>query len=135
MNYCTKQDLIDRFGENELVQLTDRIGTGLIDDAVINQAIADAAAEIDNYIVKYLPLSAVPAGLVRIACDIARFYLYDDAVIDIVEKRYDGARHFLEMVAKGQASLGVDISGNIPAENNVVLMQSDGSDFSRYKIY
>ena len=41
----TRQDLIDRFGEDELVLLTDREGRGVINDEVLNRAIEDAEAE------------------------------------------------------------------------------------------
>ena len=44
MSYCTRQNLIDRFGEPELIQLTDLDNLGVIDDTVLNQAISDADA-------------------------------------------------------------------------------------------
>ena len=54
----TRQDLIDRFGEDELVLLTDREGRGVIDDEVLNRAIEDAEAETAAYIQGFRPLQA-----------------------------------------------------------------------------
>jgi len=118
MIYCTVQDLTDRFSEAELTQLTDRANTGGIDYAVLDQAIADATAEINGYLTTYLPLANVPANLVRIGCDVARYYLYDDAVTDQVQTRYDQAIKYLSQVAKGQISLGPDATGTLATSTN-----------------
>jgi len=132
MSYCTQQDMTDRFGEPEIMQLTDRNNIGVIDVAVLLRAISDASAEIDSYLAKYtLPLVTIPAVLVRICCDIARYYLYDDAMIDTVEKRYEAVIKYLVQVAKGSISLGVDSAGDAPVSHDTVLMQSDGSIFGR----
>lgn len=105
--YVAAQELIDRYGEEELIQLTDRHGMGAIDHAVLDQAIADASAEIDSYLAgRYtLPLVEVPAALSRIACEIARYHLYDDAPTEAVKDRYDNAIRFLRSLAKGEISL------------------------------
>ncbi|RRD90117.1 DUF1320 domain-containing protein [Conchiformibius steedae] len=50
--------MIDRFGEGELIKLTDRTHRRAIDDAVLDKAMADAVAEAGSY------LSA--AGFVRL---------------------------------------------------------------------
>jgi len=112
MSYCTVQHLIDRFSEAELIQLTDRDNTGSIDYAVLDQAIADADADINAYLTAYpLPLAVVPANLTRLACDIARYYLHDDQAIEPVTTRYDTAIKYLMAVAKGQITLGPDVLG------------------------
>ena len=41
-HYCTEQDLIDRFGEIEVAQLTNRSGVEVIDDSVLGRAQDDA---------------------------------------------------------------------------------------------
>lgn len=41
MSYCTQADLIKRFGEAEITQLSDRAGEGDLDGAVIAGAIAE----------------------------------------------------------------------------------------------
>src|SRR5271165_430580 len=109
MPYATAQDLIDRFGETELVQLTDRSDPPAyaIDQAVASSALATASAEMDGYIcVKYaLPLSAVSPVLVDLACDIARFRLYSVRATEEVQKRYDAALARLKEIARGTFKL------------------------------
>ncbi|HBY38461.1 MAG TPA: DUF1320 domain-containing protein, partial [Alteromonas sp.] len=75
MNYCTTNDLIDRFGESELIALSDRDNTGSVDAQVVSAAIADASALIDGYLGgRYaLPLSVIPSVLPKLCGDIARF--------------------------------------------------------------
>lgn len=116
MGYATQQDLVDRFGETEVIQLSDRAGTGAIDAAVVAAKLADADAEIDGYLAgRYtLPLVPVPLTLQRIACDIARYHLYDDRPTEYIAKRYDAATAFLRSVAKGDIQLGVDAGGDAP---------------------
>jgi len=111
MSYCTQSDLVTRFGEAELIQLTyvaveDDDGPE-IDAAVVAQAIADAEAEIDAYLTaRYsLPLASVPANLERIACDIARYRLYADRPTDLVDVRYRDAIRYLEQVGRGAIAL------------------------------
>lgn len=109
-NYATLADLISRFGETEIIQLSDRSGTGAIDSAVVDAKLADASAEVDAYLQgRYtLPLAVVPLSLKRIAADIARYHLYDDRATEQVTQRYKDAIKFLESVAKGVVQLGLD---------------------------
>ena len=132
MNYCTRQDMIDRFGEQELISLTDRNDTGDINDTVLDQAIADASAEIEGYLVKYpLPLAVVPRVLVRANCDIARYFLYDDAVPEQVQTRYESIIRYLLEVSKGNINIGPDVSGNQPTSNDGAMVESGGRVFGR----
>lgn len=126
MAYATKQDLVDRFGYEELTQLTDRLTSGHPDDTIIALAIADASAEIDSYLVgRYnLPLTTVPSALSRIASDIARYYLYDDRMTEQVAKRYDTAIQFLRAVGKGELDLGAAGPGS------QVVPASDGPQYA-----
>ena len=126
MSYATKQDMIDRFGETELVQITnpeDR-SAETINDARLNQALADADAEIDGYLIgRYtLPLASTPVVLKRSACDIARYYLYDDRATEQVTKRYDGVVTFLKSVAKGDIALSlIEAQEDTPAAAGVEI--------------
>ena len=135
MPYCVKQDLIDRFGEDELISLTDRNNTGAIDESVLNQAINDACAEMDGYIAsRYaLPLINVPQTLKPLACNMARFNLYDEQASEQVTKRYDGALKFLQSVSKGEISLGVSDTGAKAQSTDFADIQSAGSVFARDK--
>lgn len=135
MPYCTKQDLIDRFGQDELVDLTDRDSTGMIDDTVLDQAISDASAEMDGYLASryQLPLVNIPQTLKPLACNIARYKLYDEQASEQVTKRYDAAIKFLFSVSKGEISLGVDGSGSKATSTDLADIQSSGSVFARSK--
>jgi phage gp36-like protein len=133
MTYAVQQNLIDRFGEQELVQLTDRDGAGVIDAAVLTQGLADADGIINGYLAsRYtVPLATVPAVIVSMASDIARYYLYDDAATEQVTKRYDDAIRFLSQVAKGELSLGVDDAGDAPASGDLPQFEGGGNVFDR----
>jgi phage gp36-like protein len=112
MPYAARQDLIDRFGEQEIIQLTDKANppAGVIDQAVLDSVSADADGVIDSYIAsRYtLPLAAAPKILVRYACDITRYFLYGDQPGEAQRRAYDDAIKFLRSVADGTVSLGLD---------------------------
>lgn len=113
MPYTTSLLLQDRFGVAELIQLTDKATprTGAIVGSVIDKAIADADAEIDGFVgVRYaVPLpEPTPPVLVPIACDIARYRLYGNAVPEIVRQRYEDAISRLKDIAAGRMALGID---------------------------
>ena len=134
--YCTREDMITRFGEEELIQLTDRDGTaGAVVDAVLNQVIDDAGATIDGYLGgRYsLPLAAVPRVLTRTACDLARYYLFDNQLDEEHQaaKRHDEALKYLEKVGRGTLQLGLDSNNARPQSNNIATITSAGSVFGR----
>jgi phage gp36-like protein len=134
MTYATQQNLIDRFGEDELIQLTDRDNLGVINTTVIDRALADADAQINGYLsVRYtLPLATpVPTELERIACDLARYSLYQDRMTEIVGKRYEAAIALLRDVAAGRAKLGVSDSSNTQTSSNVAEMSATIPVFRR----
>lgn len=107
--YATTADLVTRYGEAEIIQLTDRDHLGAIDAGVAAQALDDANAEVDSYLaVRYpVPPDPLPTLLVRIACDIARYRLYDDAAPEEIRKRYEDATRILARLADGSMSFGV----------------------------
>ena len=105
----TRQDLIDRFGEDELVVLTDREGRGVIDDEVLNRAIEDAEAETAAYIqAAGLVLPSPPKVLVIKVCDIARYYLHDNGETQVVLDRYKQAIAWLRDVVRNPRLLDPD---------------------------
>jgi phage gp36-like protein len=115
--YATKQDLIDRFGADELIQLTDRTNAGVIDDAVLDRALDDADREINAHVAaRYvLPFASPPPILTRLAADIARYFLYEDRATDQVKDRYNAAVRLLRSVSTGAATLGPDAGHQAPA--------------------
>lgn len=135
MSYCTVQDLIDRFGERELIQITDRDCQDVINQAVLAQAIADAEVEINSYISRWLPLQSVSDNLTRIACNFTRYYLYDDKMIDEVRVRYEDGRRYLEQLATGKIPFPGSSDGEAPPQpvnsNEVVFINGDGGVFNR----
>ncbi|ESY41915.1 hypothetical protein X747_14850 [Mesorhizobium sp. LNJC384A00] len=120
MSYAVKQDLVDRFGATELIQLTDRtnVPPTTIDDIVVGRALADADGVIDGYISKKygLPLSVVPSVLVKVAADVARYFLHGEAADkdSIVTRNYNNAIAWLKDVAKGLVA--IDDGGEIPEQ-------------------
>jgi phage gp36-like protein len=126
MTYATQQNMIDRFGSQELIELTDRSNTGAIDATVLGQALADANTEIDSYLfsVCTLPLATVPPRLIKIAADIARYELYGARCTDQVRARYTDAIAFLKAVVTGTASLGLDTTNQPVAEVGGVGMNA-----------
>lgn len=111
MPYATQQDLVDRFGEDELIQLTDRADppANAIDAVAVARALTDADALIDGYLgSRYaLPLAEVPPLLVGIACDLARYQLYPVAPIEAVATKRDQAVATLRDIASGKIALPV----------------------------
>lgn len=61
MAYATRQDIIDRYGEDELIVAADHDEDGVADATVVEQGLADASDEIDAYLAgRYtLPLAVV----------------------------------------------------------------------------
>ena len=132
MKYATLADMVTRFGQTELAQLTDTVNLppSSIDTTRVQIAINDAQMEIDSAVgrIYRLPLSGcirppVPPGteptavappqLTRLACDIARFFLYDDlAPENEVVRRYKQAKATLEDIANGDLQLACPWGGS-----------------------
>ena len=109
MPYATKQDIIDRHGEDVLYRVADRDGDDILEERVVNEALADATEEINTYLAaRYpLPLVSVPPIAKRLCIDIAVYHMSGDLVTEQQENRYDNAVKLLKSIAKGDASLGL----------------------------
>lgn len=104
MTYATQQDLEERFGPQELAQLTDPDAGAVIDATVVARALSDAAAEIDARLSTRgytLPLATVPTVLVRVAADLARYFLWDARASEQVRNRYRDAIGLLDKIGSG----------------------------------
>lgn len=122
MTYASQADLESRFSSAELLELTDDEGLGVINTTTVGLALADADAEINSYLaaVYALPLTQTSPELVRLACDIARYRLWDQkSDQDQVKSRYEAAIAKLRDIAKGLASLGL-------ASDNSTVSESGG---------
>jgi len=135
MSYCTLQDLIARYSEQEMLQLTDRDRDGVADAAFIAGVITDVDAQIDAHLAgRYaLPLSQTPRVLVRIACELAREALalangarLDDRTPE--RSSANAARTMLRDIAKGTISIGTPVPA--PSTGSVE-MTSGGRVFGR----
>jgi phage gp36-like protein len=142
MTYATPTDLLTRFDASEIAQRVDRgvprlITAQLMQDAaagaslaaypldaagraqaamvVLQRALQDADDTINGYIsARYtLPLAPVPAVLGRVACELARFYLYDDQVTDPIKDRHAANIRWLGEVSRGTVSLGADAASGV----------------------
>lgn len=109
MAYATPQDLVTRFGADEMQQLSDiqPLRVGAVVPEVLGRALADASAEIDGYLAARhsLPLATVPALLTVFCCDIARYRLMSTRADDRVEASYKAAIIYLRDVAMGRIAL------------------------------
>lgn len=135
--YCTQDDMVKRFGLDEITQLSDKDGSqGSIVPDVVNQSIEDATATINGYISGRvsLPLVEVPDILTRLACDLARFYLYDNVLDEKHQAavRYKSAMDYLLNVSKGVISLKLPDGGDAGSPN-LAQVESAGSVFARNK--
>lgn len=132
MSYASQTDLTERFGAQELAQLTDRIAGLVIDTEVVTRALADADAEIDGYLAtRYtLPLVSTPAVLVRLASDIARYCLYGERVTEAVRTRYQDAVSLLKRMSSGDVQLAgvaaVPVSGG---SGNAIATRTSAKQF------
>ena len=129
--YCSPADLQQRFGEQELTQLTDRNGSGSPDAALLQKAIDDASAEINGYLRGRvaLPLADVPPELAVYAADMARYRLYTISPTDEVSARYDKAIGWLRRVSEGRLTLVTDDPAN--SGDDAVQFESAPSIFAR----
>jgi phage gp36-like protein len=130
MSYAARADMIARFGEREVLALTDRDNLGIIGDTLLAGALAEADAEIEPYLAPHytLPLASVPKILAGFACDIARYRLCGASVTatDEVRNRYKDAVKFLEHVAAGKIGLGLNAANNTAQSANTVQFNAPG---------
>ncbi len=135
MSYIDSDDMVEEFGEREMIERTDRsIPPGdVIDPQVMIKAINHACSFIDARLVgRYtLPLTIVPTIIKQIALDLARCRLYDDHQPDHIKDRCDEAKNLLKEISSGKLSLGVNVDGVQPDTGSGATIVHDGHIFSR----
>lgn len=72
-----------------------------------------------------------PVVIQRLACDMARYYIYDDQVTEVIQKRYDAALAFFREIAAGRVSLGADLGASAQPSGGSVEMVTDSTTFGR----
>jgi len=130
MAYAVVSDMIARFGESEMIQLTYVAAEGddgpAVNAATIDLALESASGQMDMYLGarNALPLTTITQGqaseLTRLCCDIARYRLWNDQASDEVRIRYQDAIGVLEMIAKGTLPLQTGEQASDPAPSTAV---------------
>lgn len=122
--YATVETMTARFGQGEVIALSDRDKTGEANAAVLADALDDASSEIDTYLAgRYaLPLDPAPKMLAGLCCDIARYRLCggETVMTDEIRQRYKDATNFLKLVASGDVTLGVTAAGAVTQPDNSI---------------
>lgn len=107
MPYATVDQMVVRFGEPVLIQLSDPEAQALQADA-IGEALADASGVMDSYLARRysLPLSASAAVLVDCCADLALYRLMrlrPASATEDAKERADAAMDWLKDVGSGRA--------------------------------
>lgn len=108
--YANKQDMIDAYTEEALIELTDRDDLQAIDDDVLNRSLADASAIADSYVSRrYNTTQARGTAVLRLhVCAIAFYKLHQGNYPDQIRTAYDDAMEFLRALSQGLANLDLD---------------------------
>ena len=130
MAYSTLTDIKKLIPEETIIQLTDDEGTGSIDQTRVDEAIAQADAEIDSYCgSRYtVPFTTIPDIVKKISVDIAIYNLYSRRVEEIPgtrAERYKNAIRQLEGIAKGLISIGEQPEPAAPSQGGVETNKTD----------
>lgn len=125
--YLTTAALMERFGPGEMVLLTDRAGSGVPDDALIERALADAEARVDAVYSGAMP-APVPLLVQQVVADIARYGLAGDRAYDSegraqpVAVRYREALNILDGLAAGRIRLDPPAVPAAPGERVAAVL-------------
>jgi phage gp36-like protein len=129
MAYVTLQNLVDRYGETLLVELTDRAATpsAQIDTDVTERGRIDAEAMVDGYLAaRYgLPLSSVPALLVDLTLKIWIYNLHIYAPGDKIKADYDAAMRALRDISTGLVRIPGVAGAEMPVQGGSGVVYTD----------
>lgn len=129
MTYATQSDLINQFGEAEVISISDRGLTGVVDTIVVEGGLQRASDMMDSYLAaRYtLPLTIVPQMLVDICCEIARYKLLgaEATETDAARNRYKDAVRLLEQVRDGKLDIGLSVSGQAAPQSASIQVSSN----------
>lgn len=110
MSYCSQADYEARFGEQELIQLTDREFLGVVDAAVLTEAQKFADSDIDKRLRMkgwQVPLTDVSEDIKAIALDFTRFYLFINEKPKEVQDAFDRRSSDLDKYVAGKIMLDI----------------------------
>ena len=145
MAYCTAAEVLDMLKEDMLNVI---IGDNYIENEderiqaitpIVEQAIADADAEIDGYLAKRykVPFEKTPQVINKFAKDIALYNMVSRKGVDENDRektyltRYIAAIAFLTKVAEGRISIGVSENNTEDAARIGFSMSNSPRLFSR----
>ena len=145
MAYCTVAEVLDMLKEDMLNVI---IGDNYIENEderiqaitpIVEQAIADADAEIDGYLAKRykVPFGKTPQVINKFAKDIALYNMVSRKGVDENDRektyltRYTAAIAFLTKVAEGRISIGVSENNTEDAARIGFSMSNSPRLFSR----
>ena len=136
--YATVDAMKRKFGEHELIQLTDTEAPYLdvINMDKLNAAMQEANSEIDAYVgSRYaLPLQPVPPFLINIGCNLAHYYSLTGVLAenDPIKNRYESSIKTLTKISKGELTLGGSPAGEskpVQTSSNNVMFSVGRRDF------
>ncbi|CDP54066.1 Phage protein [Devosia sp. DBB001] len=130
MAYCTLEQLIDRYGNQFLVDATDREGaaTGEINLPTIDRAIADADALIDGYLAaRYsLPIATTPELVRELSLTISAYKAHSQVTSEKIRKDYEDAIKALLQISRGDIRLNID--GAEPSTAGATLIKTNNPE-------
>jgi phage gp36-like protein len=117
MSYASLEDLIERAGQDEILQVADRDEDGTPDPDVVAAALQHADNTVNGYVaVAYaVPLTVVPDLVRTWAVSIARYFLHRNGPPDYVVNDWKFAIASLKDVAAGKLKLPVAENETPPA--------------------
>jgi len=118
--YCTLEDIKKLVQETTLIEITDDIMSGQINEDVVDETILYSQTLIDGYLLgRYtLPLPVVPEIIKVMATDLSIYRLYSRRfhtdMPDSINDKYKNSIKLLEQIQKGIISLGIETRGYPP---------------------
>lgn len=137
--YVTVEAMLKKFGERELIQLTDNEEPyqHMINYDKLNAALEEANSEVDGYLSRFnLPLQTIPPYLKNAACNMARYHACTGALSenDPIKIKHDAAIRTLKDIAKGELTLGGSPAGEskpVESSGNNVMFTVGRRDFGK----
>lgn len=134
MSYATVDQMVARFGEQELIQLSDPEAQALHAD-VLEEALKDASGVMDSYLARRytLPLATIPAVLVECCADLAIYRLMRLRPLGSLEdakERSEAALAWLKDLASGKAVL-TGLETPAPTPGGLVRLTASPRLFTR----
>lgn len=130
--YATLADLVERFGAEEIAQLTDETAATSPDSVEVGKQCDEASSLIDAYLsTRYTtPVDPAPTIVRKWACDIARYSLYKGKADPNgpIAANYKDALAQLRDVAKGVMGLP-DATGVTPTSTGGFAYTSPDAGF------